>query len=70
MLVREVRFSGDQEDNDRLVIESKENAMNRPPGIRFTFRDDTDGDGISDASETEIFGTLPLLLTLVRSWRR
>jgi hypothetical protein len=59
VVVREVRFPGDTQNDDWMVLESKEHPNNRPPQIQFTMLGDSDGDGLSDESETRVFGSNP-----------
>ena len=59
LLAREVRFSADVEDSDGLSIVSKEGDANNGPRLLLIRAKDSDGDGIGDEAEVNIFGTNP-----------
>jgi hypothetical protein len=61
LVTREVRFFGDAQDNDGIAITSNEGNANIGPRLLLVRLKDTDGDGLSDDSETNLFHTNPTL---------
>lgn len=59
LLAREVRFFGDIQDDDGMAITSKEGSSTNGPRLLLIRLKDTDGDGLSDDAETNVFHTNP-----------
>lgn len=59
LLAREVRFYGDAEDDDGLRFASKEGDPDHGPRLLIVRLKDSDGDGLSDEAEINIFRTNP-----------
>lgn len=62
LIARDVRFYGDDQDNDGISIVSNEGNPASGPRLLLVRLRDTDGDGLSDESETNIFNTNPYLV--------
>jgi hypothetical protein len=61
LLSRDVRFFGDAQNNDGIAITSSEGSASFGPRLLLVRLKDTDGDGLSDDAETNIFNTNPNL---------
>ena len=59
LITRPVRFHGDVQDNDGILINATEGNPSLAPKLKIIRLRDTDGDGVSDDSETGMFQTNP-----------